>query len=505
MLRAPVLHEPATGDYEVDRQRHVRARRARLGAEAALLTTPLAEVWRLRDERLRRLLRHARARSPWHARRLAGIDLDAISGADLSAIPPMTKADLLAHWDEIVTDPRLDLAAANAHLARVAAGGEHSYLLDDYHVVASGGSTGVRAVVAWDFDGFLHHHLAYARVGLWRSRQEERAAAHGEPCEPNQSNEPGEPSEPGTPRQPTAVAAIYAVNPVHISAALGRCFATDRYPTHLLSATTPLPELVAALNALQPTNLATYPSLLHLLARRAAAGALRLRLRRITTNGEPLLPEIRAAAEAAFGVTPENGWGTSETAPLACSDGVHDGLVLVEDKSVIEPVDDAGRPVPPGVRAAKVLATNVVNRLLPLIRYEVTDEVTFVDGPNPGPWTGRLIEQVHGRLDDAFAYGDEVTVHPFTFRAILGEEPRVSEYQVLQTPAGAEVRFCAAAGSGDGDLASLSDRLARNLEGALRGAGLPAPRVALRRVDRLERHRETGKLRRFVPLADAAR
>ncbi len=393
----------------------------------------------------------------------------------------MTKADLIAHWDEIVTDRRLDLATAEAHLARVAAGGEHSYLLDEYHVVASGGSTGMRAVIAWDFEGFLHHHLAYARVGLWRSRQEPHAAA----------------SSGAAPRRPTAVAAIYAVNPVHVSAALGRCFATDRYPTHLLSATTPLPELVAALNRLQPTNLATYPSLLHLLARRARAGALRLRLRRITTNGEPLLPEIRAAAAAAFGVDPENGWGTTETAPLACSDGVHDGLVIVEDKTVIEPVDDAGRPVPPGARAAKVLVTNVVNRLLPLIRYEVTDQVTFVDGPNPGPWTGRLDRAGPRPARRRLRLRREVTVHPFTFRAVLGEEARVSEYQVRQTAGGAEVLLCAAGDLGERDLAALG----RRLEAALAAAGLPAPRVVLTRVDSLDRHRETGKLRRFVPLS----
>jgi len=467
----------ATGNYEIDRRRHLRARQARLAAETEMLTWPLERLWALRDERLRSLLHHARERSPWHAERLAGIDLDAITGADLSALPAMTKADLMANWDRIVTDPRLTLEAANRHLERVAATGEMSYVLDEYHVFASGGSTGQRAVLAWDFDGFLHHHLAYSRIGLWRLRRS------GRPVD-----------------APGVVATVYAVNPVHISAALARCFATDRYAVHLLSATRPLGEIVAALNAIQPTNLATYPSMLHLLARRARAGALRIRPWRITTNGEPLLPEIAAEAETAFGVRVENGWGTTETAPLAYTDGVNPGLVLCEDKTVLEPVDEENRPVPPGRRAAKVLATNVVNRLLPLIRYEITDRVTFLDEPNPGPWTGRRIGPVLGRLDESFTYrggmGDleDVEVHPFTFRAVLGEEPRIAEYQVRQTERGADVLVCPL---GELDLGDI----ARRLEGALAEAGVEQPIVAVRAVEGLDRHRETGKLRRFVPLS----
>jgi phenylacetate-CoA ligase len=467
--------EPATGDYEIDRRRHLRARQARIAAEVELLTAPPAQVLELRDRRLRGLLRHARERSPWHRERLAGLDLETLRGEDLQALPTMTKQDLMANWDAIVTDPRLTLEAANRHLERTTETGEPSYVLGEHTVVASGGSSGLRTVMALDFKGFLHHHLAYARAGVWRLRQA--------------------PQPPG-PALPAIVAAIYAVNPAHISALLARCFSTDRYRNHLFSATRPVGEIAAALQALQPTHLATYPSLLRLLARRARAGGLRLRPRRITTHGEALTDEIRAEAQEAFGAVAENGWGTTETAPLAYTDGVNPGLVVCEDKTVIEPVDAGNRPVPPGQRSARVLVTNVVNRLLPLIRYEVADQVTFQDRPNPGPWTGRLIEPVHGRQDEGFDYGGGAVVHPFTFRAVLGEDPRIAEYQVVQTPDGADVRVCV---HGDPDL----DGLARRLEASLAESGLAAPRVTLRRVDGLDRHGETGKLRRFVPLARA--
>ena len=57
------------------------------------------------DERLRGLLHHAAGHSPFHAERLAGLDLDAVTPDDLSAVPVMTKADLMEHFDDVVTDP----------------------------------------------------------------------------------------------------------------------------------------------------------------------------------------------------------------------------------------------------------------------------------------------------------------------------------------------------------------------------------------------------------------
>src|SRR3954470_1410814 len=112
--------QSTASEFEADRQRHLRAFADRLGVEAERLTWPLARLHRLRDERLRALLRTAKARSPWHAKRLAGVDVDAVGGAALAPLPPMTKTDVMEHWDEIVTDRRLTLEVAEAHLERVA-------------------------------------------------------------------------------------------------------------------------------------------------------------------------------------------------------------------------------------------------------------------------------------------------------------------------------------------------------------------------------------------------
>ena len=68
-------------------------------------------------ERLQGLLRHAMERSPFHARRLAGIDPAAVDPTDMSALPVMTKAEMMEDLDDVFTDRRLSCAEFESALA----------------------------------------------------------------------------------------------------------------------------------------------------------------------------------------------------------------------------------------------------------------------------------------------------------------------------------------------------------------------------------------------------
>ena len=65
-----------------------------------------------RRSQLSSTLAWATEQSPFHQDRLAGLDLDAVRPDDLTALPPMTKAELMAHWDDVVTDRDLTLTLA---------------------------------------------------------------------------------------------------------------------------------------------------------------------------------------------------------------------------------------------------------------------------------------------------------------------------------------------------------------------------------------------------------
>jgi phenylacetate-CoA ligase len=144
------------------------------------------------------------------------------------------------------------------------------------------------------------------------------------------------------------------------------------------------------------------------------------------------------------------------------------------------------------VRSHKVYVTNLFNPLMPLIRYEITDEVTLLDEPCACGSVHQRIADIEGRNDDTFVYRDGVSVHPHLFRSILGREPAISEYQVQQTQAGAEIVVCA---NGAVDLDSLD----RKLQEALARPGLPEPTVTVTVVERIPRL-ATGKLKRFLAL-----
>jgi len=460
---------PATGDYDVDRQRHAKVYLEGLGEEISRVSANRAELHRIRDERLGQLLNHAREYSPWHRERLRSVDLDAISGEDLSALPPMTKADLMANWDEIVCDPRLSLSMANEHIDRLASEGP-AYLLDSYHAFATGGSTGERGVMVWDFEGF---RIVGSRVPAWGIS----AATHAGQEMPT----------------PVVIAFVGSEGAGHVGGAMTRCFSNPAMSRNVsIAASKPVEQIQAELEATQPHILGGYASALHELAERKLAGRLDIAPLAIIQGGEPLFPETRAVLSKAFGVPIRDMWGATEIGWGASSIPGHEGLVVSEDLVIIEPVDSEGASIPLGERAAKLLITNLVNRVMPIIRYEISDEVTLVAADPDCPWHGQRLLSVQGRLDDVFHYGDRM-IHPHTFRTVFTRHASVSEYQIRQTRRGAEAIVVPSS-----DFAG--ERLEQDLVSALEKAGLPDPDVVLRPVEKIERHARSKKLKRFVPL-----
>lgn len=455
--------------YEELRERHL-VRLAELFPDyLGRLTWSREQVRAERASRLREVVAVAKARSPWHRARLAHVDADSLDADDLRALPVMTKDDLMAHFDEIVTDRRLTRDVVEGHLAALTT---DAYLLDEYHVCASGGSSGRRGAFVYDFDGWAICFLSFLRFSLRMTA--EILGADEAPV----------------------MAMVAADKASHMTSAMTQTFATPGRRMERFPATWPLARIVAGLNALQPTNLSGYSSLIHQLTREAAAGRLRIAPKLVGATSEPVLPEIRAAVAAVWQAPLFNGFGSTEgLMGGSCSAGR--GIHLSDDLFVIEPVDRQGNPVASGERAESVYLTSLFNRTQPLIRYQLTDEVTVLDEPCPCGSALLRIEDIQGRLDDCFAYPDGPTVHPFTFRSLLGRERDVTEYQVCQTVDGADVSVV---GTDAIDTTLIAERLRR----ALVDAGLVTARVVATRVDAIERQ-ATGKLRRFVPLPAADR
>ena len=105
---------------------------------------PRAQLLEYQHDRLREIVRHAVARSPYY--RVAIGDVGA-GDVDLQQLPVLTKSRLMSAFDSIVTDPRLRLADAERHLAgELASEPLHS----QFRVATSSGTTGQLAVMAYD-------------------------------------------------------------------------------------------------------------------------------------------------------------------------------------------------------------------------------------------------------------------------------------------------------------------------------------------------------------------
>ena len=131
-----------------------------------------------RDE-LRRLLRTAIDHSPFHAARLHGVNPERVELSDLASLPIMTKAEMMAAYDDVVTDRVVTRARVEEHLSRT--GWDAEVLDGRYVVMASGGSSGLRGVFTYTSDATAEFLLGCVRPGL------ARCSPCSERCPPTQS------------------------------------------------------------------------------------------------------------------------------------------------------------------------------------------------------------------------------------------------------------------------------------------------------------------------------
>jgi AcrR family transcriptional regulator len=275
----------------------------------------------------------------------------------------------------------------------------------------------------------------------------------------------------------TRMAGIGSPSPLHISRQLYAVLLAGRPGgAPPLTVTTPLPEMVAALNAYRPQVLTAYPSVAAQLAEEQLQGQLRIAPPLVATTSEALTADRRRRVRDAWGVEPIDFYGTTEAAVVAAGRRGQAGMDVLEDLVVVEVVDRHDRPVPPGTPGRKVLLTNLVNHAQPLIRYELTDSVTLAGGPNPLGLPYARIAAVDGRSDDVVSLpargGGRVAVHPFRLRAPFAHLPEVRQYQVVHDGAALQVRVVLRAAAAPGTPDRVRAALVRELEDA---GALPPP------------------------------
>lgn len=418
------------------------------------------------QRRLESIVRHAVGRSPFYRERFAGVVGE--GPVELSRLPVLDKAEMMEHFDELVTDGRLRRDALLEWVEGL--GHDDELYLDRYRVMTTSGSSGRKGLFLFDgpeWRAIMAQFLRYGAMSGIRPRLPRRLR----------------------------IAAIVGASPTHMSRQVSACVSVGIHRLLGLSVTQPVEQLVEELNRFQPDFVATYPSMATRLAEEQVSGRLRLGLSGMSTSSELRTPEMTERIEEAFGVQPFDHYATTEGL-WGCECEYHQGIHLFEDVTLVENVDDAGLPAPVGEPGTRLLVTSLHNLVQPIIRLELPDAVTL--DPEPCPCGRTLIRTraIEGRTDDVLylpdGHGGEVMVHPLQF-GVVARDREVREFQVVQEGEGVRILIVSRPSAGVGLERGLREAVSRKLT----ELGVGVPRVSVESREKLARS-AGGKLQLVV-------
>lgn len=426
------------------------------------------------NKRLQTILLHAKTKSPWYKKTLAKINIENFTRERLEELPTINKTILMENWDAIVTDPKLSLNLVEKHLSKKNDSIDTLYLFSRYQVVSTGGSSGKRGVFIYDWDEWITFHTAFIRYPLYNY---ERTQIVTTKLNTN-------------PR----IVSLFVTNTAIAAYSLAKTFGRGNQNMYFLPmAVTPLNIVITRLNQIQPDILSAGPSYVHKVCQLVQKGQIKIEPKILFVGGEPLFEQTLALIKETWPkVDIFNVFGCTEgMVGLNCRANV-DEMHLNDDQCIIEPLDEQNRPVDKGIMVSKMYITNLYNYTLPLIRYENSDEILFLNKTCDCGIHHQLIQTPKGRPGCDFNYPGNIFVHHSLFLGALLPEKNIQEYQVEQTIDGANIRVVTTGFIN-------KSQLQKNIRLRLSKVGLMDAQVNITEVPEIK-YLYSGKLNRFIPL-----
>ena len=303
-------------------------------------------------KRLAEMVAYARTNSRYYHELYEGLPERV---ADPTLLPVTDKKELMARFDDWVTDGEVTIEKVRAFVGDLKLLGER--FRGQYTVATTSGTTGTPGIFVLD-DRVLAvtNALVFRMVSAWLGvRDVMRIAAGG-----------------GRTAMVCATGGHYAEAVAAARLRKGsrrRANAIRVLPAHM-----PLPQMAAELNEFRPAILAPYAGIGALLAGEQEAGRLDIRPALVVLSAEGLLPAGYARITKAFKVPVRHSYAATECMFLSYSCD-YDWLHVNSDWVVLESVDAGYRRVPPGQESHTVLISNLANRVQPILRYDIGDRV----------------------------------------------------------------------------------------------------------------------------------
>ena len=185
-------------------------------------------------------------------------------------------------------------------------------------------------------------------------------------------------------------------------------------------------ENIRRLLQFRPTMIYGYPSYLgHLGEAMHKTSTQPARIPILFTSSEVLTPSERDHLEGLYGGRVIDIYGSTEFKEVAVQ--CEAGAYHINFESVyIEPVDNDQTDHP------RLLITSLVNKAMPLIRYDIGDHAAFGRGKCQCGRNGPFLVQPQGRAAEMLYFSRDVAVTPFTLTSVVGTFREIKNYTIVQ-------------------------------------------------------------------------
>ncbi len=337
---------------------------------------------------LARLLRHCREKVPHYSEILRDLpNPEEDPFGVLQRMPILTKSTIRARFEALKSND-LDRRRWRVNTSGGSTGEPARFIQDDEHVARS-------SALALAHARWVGHEIGEPEVRLWGS---EREVLHG--------------TLGWRKRAANALTRTTFFNAFRMVPEDMRRFAAD-------------------LRRIRPKIIVAYAQALYELAGFFEAGAIVVPpLTAAITSAGTLHDFMRHRIQRVFQCPVYNRYGSREVGMIAAErPGVED-MWVPPWNTIVEIVDEAGRPVPAG-RDGEILVTSLINYAMPLVRYRIGDRGALA--PGEAARGGQRVIRLLGRNVDAFRCRDGTLVDGEYFTHLLYFRDWVEKFQFIQT------------------------------------------------------------------------
>ena len=377
----------------------------------------------------------------------------------------------MENWDDIVTDKSLTLKKVIEHLDKMSHAEELLPLDNKYLVFSTGGSTGKKGIFVYNFE--VLKKFACDRDRLIRINSQ-----HYLNLQPNEK---------------LKTAQIITTNATHATYVISKLSNPTDQVKHYFPVTWPIQDIIDRLNELQPHRIAALPSTIHRLCKSAQTGELNIDPKIISVTAEPLYGPIRDMIHQTWpNVNLFNSYGATEGVLATNCQPNSSYMHLYDHRSIFFPVSRCNQAVRVGEFCDKLIFTNLSSFTLPLINYELDDQIRFMPDRcscgSPYP----VIEEPKGRAAQDFVFPGNIRVHYLIFATALLIDGYVVEFHVMQTVNGVKINLVA-----NGPVNKW--KIINSIQQSFTNLGLHDAQVEIVEVPHIN-YLPSGKLQRFTPL-----